>query len=112
MILGGADRGVDPTGLVEALATRRPAPRVIVVSPDRQRVADALATWPQPEGRAPSVDVAEDLESAVRTAVAGTPTGGVVLFSPAAPTPEGEGGFAARSRRFVEAAGVAGMDGG
>ena len=37
-----------------------------------------------------------------------TPRGGVVLFSPAAPTPDGEGGFAARSRQFVEAA--AGLD--
>ncbi len=42
VILGGADRGVDPSELVEALATRRPVPRVIVLEPDPQRLAEAL----------------------------------------------------------------------
>jgi hypothetical protein len=36
-----------------------------------------------------------------------TPEGGVVLFSPAAPTPEGEGGYGARSGQFVASAGLA-----
>ena len=50
--------------------------------------------------------VAADLAEAVDAAVSMTPPGGVVLFSPAAPTPDGEGGYGARSRQFVDAAGL------
>jgi hypothetical protein len=32
----------------------------------------------------------------------------VVLFSPAAPTPDGQGGYRQRSREFIAAAGLAG----
>ena len=42
VIVGGADRGVDPRGLVEALAARRPVPAVVVLPPDAER----LAAWP------------------------------------------------------------------
>jgi hypothetical protein len=42
----------------------------------------------------------------VAAAVAVTPAGGVILFSPAAPTPAGGGGYGARSREFVSAAGL------
>jgi UDP-N-acetylmuramoyl-L-alanine---L-glutamate ligase len=106
IIVGGADRGVDPTGLLQALAHRRPAPRVMVLPPDPQGLADRLASLPAADGPAPVVEVALDLEDAVRRAVSVTPAGGVVLFSPAAPTPEGEGGYGERSRRFVDAAGL------
>ena len=111
VILGGADRGVDTLGLVEALMARRPVPRVVLLPPDVNGLADSLAAGSGPEGPGPTVEVACDLEDAVRAAVAVTPAGGVVLFSPAAPTPEGEGGFTARSRRFVEATGLAGPPG-
>jgi UDP-N-acetylmuramoylalanine--D-glutamate ligase len=105
VILGGADRGVDPADLVDALLLRRPAPRVVVLPPDHQRLIDALAS--REAGRSSSAVVAvDDLAEAVEAAVAVTPRGGVVLFSPAAPTPDGEGGFGARSRQFVAAAGL------
>jgi UDP-N-acetylmuramoylalanine--D-glutamate ligase len=104
VILGGADRGVDPAGLVEAVATRRPPARIIVLAPDPQGLAKAMAAGGS--GSHPAVETAPDLESAVRRAVASTPSGGVVLFSPAAPTPEGGGGYGERSRRFVEASGL------
>jgi UDP-N-acetylmuramoylalanine--D-glutamate ligase len=106
VILGGADRGVDPAALVEALAVRRPAPRVIVMSPDGQGLVEALRSHAIGPGTHPSVDLVPDLETAVRTATASTPAGGVVLFSPAAPTPAVEGGYRERSRRFVAAAGL------
>jgi UDP-N-acetylmuramoyl-L-alanine---L-glutamate ligase len=108
VIVGGADRGVDPSGLVSALAARRPGPRIIVLAPDPHRLVDALSSGTGPDGSQPTVEGADDLEDAVRRAVRLTPRGGVVLFSPAAPTPEGEGGYAQRSRRFVEAAGLEG----
>ena len=115
VIVGGADRGVDPAGLGDALATRRPAPRVLVLAPDPHRLADAVvaraarsagAAGPGPSGGGPVVEVVADIETAVLRARAVTPAGSVVLFSPAAPTPDGEGGYSVRSRRFVEASGV------
>jgi UDP-N-acetylmuramoylalanine-D-glutamate ligase len=78
---------------------------VVVLPPDHRRLVDALAS--SGEGRSsPAVTVVDDLAGAVAAAVAVTPRGGVVLFSPAAPTPDGEGGFSARSRQFMAAAGL------
>jgi UDP-N-acetylmuramoyl-L-alanine---L-glutamate ligase len=105
VILGGADRGVDPSDLVEAIGARRPVPRIVVLPPEPDRLVGALV------GGAPSVSsvgnpsVATDIEEAVRLATSLTPSGGIVLFSPAAPTPDGGGGYAERSRQFVEASG-------
>jgi UDP-N-acetylmuramoylalanine--D-glutamate ligase len=96
VILGGADRGVDPSDLAEAIATRRPVPRVVVLPPVPDRLLGALVG---------TANVAADIEEAVRIATSVTPAGGVVIFSPAAPTPDGEGGYAERSRQFVEASG-------
>ncbi len=106
VILGGADRGVDPTELVDALAKRTPTPRVIVLQPGEGRMVDALTSSPSAGKTGLPVEAAPDLEAAVRAAVVSTPTGGVVLFSPGAPTPEGGGGFGERSRQFAEAAGL------
>lgn len=106
VILGGANRGVDPSSLLVALVARRPAPRVVILAPDPQHLATALAARSSAGGCSLPVEVADDLEAAVALAASGTPPGGVVLFSPAAPTAEGEGGFAERSRRFIRAAGL------
>lgn len=100
VILGGADRGVDPSDLVQALTLRRPLPKVVVLPPGPERLVEAL-------GPAVPIEVAADLAGAVAAAMVMTPPGGVVLFSPAAPTPTGEGGFSERSRLFVEAIGLA-----
>jgi UDP-N-acetylmuramoylalanine--D-glutamate ligase len=105
VILGGADRGVDPRGLVEALARRRPAPGVVVLPPAAERLAEALRAAGSGPGADRPVAVVADLAEAVDAAVAMTSPGGVVLFSPGAPTPDGEGGYAARSRQFLDAAG-------
>ena len=107
VILGGADRGVDPGPLMAALARRRPAPRVVVLPPDPQRVVAAIHALEGPV----QVEVAVDIEEAVLIASASTPAGGVVLFSPAAPTPEGQGGYRQRSRRYIAAAGLTDLGG-
>ncbi|HEX4220166.1 MAG TPA: UDP-N-acetylmuramoyl-L-alanine--D-glutamate ligase [Acidimicrobiales bacterium] len=103
LILGGADRGVDFTRLAEVVAARVPVPHIVVIPPDGRRIADRVTTV----GRQCRVDVpvseAADPGDAARRAWTTTPPGGVVLFSPAAPTPEGEGGFRERSRLFREA---------
>lgn len=107
VILGGADRGVDTGPLAEALARRRPRPAVVVLAPGGERLAESLETLSDGLGSAGLVvRRAPDLAEAVALAVATSAGQGVVLFSPAAPTPDGEGGYRARSRRFAEAAGV------
>jgi UDP-N-acetylmuramoyl-L-alanine---L-glutamate ligase len=103
LILGGADRGVDFSQLADAVARRRPTPRIVVIPPDGGRIVDRVMT----AGREHEVDLsiteAADLGDAARMAVTITPNGGVVLFSPGAPTPDGGGGFRERSRLFREA---------
>jgi len=103
VIVGGADRGVDPEPLLAALAAHRPRVTVVVVPPDPERMADLVSERLGPEG---VVHRADDLADAVAVATRDTPAGGVVLFSPGAPTPEGGGGYGARSRAFADAAGI------
>jgi UDP-N-acetylmuramoylalanine--D-glutamate ligase len=107
VIVGGADRGVDVAPLARALTGRRPVPTVVVLPPDGGRLAAALAGLPGGGGADVPRHEVVDLAQAVAVARESTAPGGVVLFSPAAPTPEGEGGFGARSRQFVEASGLA-----
>ncbi len=107
VIVGGADRGADVGPLVEALRHRRPLPTVVALPPDRDRLADAFARLPGRPDPMVAMLEADDMETAVRLAVDATADGGVVLFSPAAPTPEGGGGYGERSRQFIEASGVA-----
>jgi UDP-N-acetylmuramoylalanine--D-glutamate ligase len=104
VIVGGADRGVDPMPLVAALAAHRPPAAVVVLPPGADRLAGLLGDT----GSSPvaAVVTAEDVPAAVDLATGLTPDGGVVLFSPGAPTPEGEGGYRARSRQFADAAGL------
>ncbi len=99
VIVGGADRGVDPGPLAAALAAHRPPAAVVVLPPTPDRLVTALAAL------APMVRTAADLDEAVDVAQGLTPEGGVVLFSPGAPTPEGGGGYRARSLEFARAAG-------
>ncbi len=105
VIIGGADRGVDPEPLLAALAGHRPGVAVVVVPPDPERMAGLVSDRLGPAG---IVQAADDLADAVDLATRDTPVGGVVLFSPGAPTPEGEGGYGARSRAFADAAGIVG----
>ena len=100
LILGGADRGVDFAPLAEAVVARAPTPNIVVIPPDGGRIVDAVRAAGNRRQVEVSITETPDLGGAVRTAVAGTPNGGVVLFSPGAPTPTGHGGFGARSRRF------------
>jgi UDP-N-acetylmuramoylalanine--D-glutamate ligase len=102
VIVGGADRGTDPDQLLRSLEDRQPVPRVVVLGDGEDRASVAL----RGSGARVPVEVATDMADAVRRATAVTPVGGVVLFSPAAPTPNGGGGYAQRSREFVAAAGL------
>jgi UDP-N-acetylmuramoylalanine--D-glutamate ligase len=97
VIVGGADRGVDPGPLAAALAAHRPPAAVVVLPPTQDRLVTALA------GVVAMIQSAADLDEAVDLARRLTPNGGVVLFSPGAPTPEGGGGYRARGMAFARA---------
>ena len=104
VILGGADRGVDPA-VGGGAVPPRPLPAVVVLPPDR-------TGWPTPSPAVPEGPSRGGGGRGRRPGGRGAgpwppPRGGVVLFSPAAPTPDGDGGYGERSRRFVAAAGLA-----
>jgi UDP-N-acetylmuramoyl-L-alanine---L-glutamate ligase len=104
LVSGGADRGVDMTALALALVERVPVPVVMLVGDGALPLAEAIARVPG--GDRVTVTRTGSLEEAVHQATSATPAGGVVLFSPAQPTPSDEGDFRARSRRFIRAAGL------
>ncbi len=110
VIVGGADRGVDPAPLVEAVRQLRPRPRVVVLAPGPPPLLEALGR-PGPDGAQIGPTEVGDLAAAVQLAREITPDGGVVLFSPAAPTPAGGGGYGARAAEFLVATGLEDHDG-
>ncbi len=98
VLLGGEDRGVDYTPLRDFLASRALPVAVIGLPDSGPRILDALKDIP-----ALRAVVAEDLPAAVRIARSLTPSGGVVLLSPAAPSYGRFDNFEHRSRVFREA---------
>lgn len=96
VILGGADRGVDPSPLVDEVA-RWPDGRLrAVVVPQN---GAGLA------GRAGLSVVAEagDVPTAAHAAKVASEAGDVILFAPGAPTPPEVGNWETRSRQFRDA---------
>ncbi|MGY1811660.1 UDP-N-acetylmuramoyl-L-alanine--D-glutamate ligase [Blastococcus sp. SYSU D00820] len=84
LIAGGADRGLDYTGLARALADRRDAVALVTVPDTGARLAaDVRAAA---DGTPVAVTEAPDLGAAVAAAIDRTPSGGVVLLSPGAPS--------------------------
>jgi UDP-N-acetylmuramoylalanine--D-glutamate ligase len=93
VLLGGADRGVNPAPLKEEIA-RWPAGAIRAVALPEN--GDALA-------RACGVEVigaADTVPDAVEYAAVELPRNGVVMFSPAAPTPPSAGNWKLRSEAF------------
>jgi len=96
VLLGGADRGVDPGPLTEEVGRWAPGLLSAVALPDSG--ADLA-------GRI-GVDLLAavgDVAGGVRTALGMLPADGVVLFSPGAPTPAPVGTWKTRSQQFREA---------
>ncbi|MBM0226908.1 MULTISPECIES: UDP-N-acetylmuramoyl-L-alanine--D-glutamate ligase [Micromonospora] len=96
VIVGGNDRGVDYTPLRDHLAEREIT--VIGIPDSGARIVAALAGLPGVRS-----EVVEDLTAAVRQARRLTPSDGVVLLSPAAPSYGRYRNFEHRSEAFREA---------
>jgi len=93
VVLGGADRGVDPAPLVEEAARWAPGRlRAVTVPTNGRGLADRAAL--------PVVAEADGVAGAVAQALAVLPTDGVLLFSPGAPTVPGTGNWETRSAEF------------
>jgi UDP-N-acetylmuramoyl-L-alanine---L-glutamate ligase len=87
VIVGGHDRGIDYAVLVARLRAE-PRPGVVLIDASGERIRTML-------GPVPRVHVAASMSEAVALARAMTPSGGVVVLSPAAPS-------YGRYRNFVE----------
>jgi UDP-N-acetylmuramoylalanine--D-glutamate ligase len=84
VIVGGHDRGIDYTRLIERLGTA-PKPGLVLMDASGKRIGKVLATASR----------VETMDQAVAAARRITPVGGVILLSPAAPS-------YGRYRSFVE----------
>lgn len=96
LIAGGFDRGVDYGVLVDTLARRASPTCVVTMGPAGERIAREIAT-----STSLSIYGAESMGDAVALARASLPTGGVVLFSPAAPSFDRYRNWLERSEDFA-----------
>lgn len=99
LIVGGYDRGVDIADLSDELAAMEPEPALVSVGAVGERVSDGLGER-KPGFRSAR---ASRMDEAVRLSASLVGKGGVVLFSPASPTPREEGSYVQRSDAFVAA---------
>jgi UDP-N-acetylmuramoylalanine--D-glutamate ligase len=99
VVVGGTDRGVDAGPLAEEVGRWRPGRLHAVALPD---TGTELAT----RCGLAVVAVADSVEAATRSALDAAGPGGVVLFSPAAPTPARIGTWQTRSDQFRAALSV------
>lgn len=97
LIMGGADRGIDLSPLVESLGGARNLKSVILMGDDGDPLVAALTKVAFPVVRIAGHDMAAAVAEAARLAVAGD----VVVFSPGAPTPASLGTWEDRSREFT-----------
>lgn len=95
ILLGGYDRGIDYTPLVDYLRDHVAA-AIICMGPSGQRIYDQLIA----NGCATALYVTSMVD-AVRIARERTPDGGVVLLSPAAPSYDQYKDFTARGQAFA-----------
>ena len=103
MLIGGQDRGLDWQPFADRLAARPPR-AVVCTGATRQRVSALL----QQTLRAPTLSgvfAVESFEAAFLLAQSQTPTGGVLLLSPGAPSFGQFRDYVERGRRFAELAG-------
>jgi UDP-N-acetylmuramoylalanine--D-glutamate ligase len=98
VIVGGEDRGVDYAPLRDFLAARSVVATLIGVPDSGGRILDVVKDLPTL-----TTLLADDLVAAVRLSRSCTPSGGVVLLSPAAPSYGRFDNFEHRSRVFRQA---------
>ena len=96
LILGGHDRGIDYTPLIERLC-RSPVHALILLDVSGRRIHRQI----------PASHLTESMQQAVSLARSLTPRGGVILLSPAAPSYGTYRSFIERGQDFARCAGLA-----
>jgi UDP-N-acetylmuramoylalanine--D-glutamate ligase len=97
LIVGGFDRGVDYAPLLNGLHDESDRITIWAVGPAGQRIASLAATT----HASLKIETVDDLPSAVHHAVHALPEGGVVLFSPGAPSFDAYKNWEERSAHFT-----------
>lgn len=100
LLAGGYDRGLDYAPLAAYVFTH-PQVRIICMGACGHRIATALES----QGTPPAF-VASSFEDAVRFAQDNTPSGGVILLSPAAPSYDMFTDFTQRGQIFAQLCGI------
>ncbi len=97
LIAGGFDRGVDYESLTLALTTRAATTTLVTLGPAGERLGESVSS----RGSDVTVHAARDMAAAVRVASEAVAGGGVVLFSPAAPSFDAYQNWSERSNDFA-----------
>jgi UDP-N-acetylmuramoylalanine--D-glutamate ligase len=105
LLLGGYDRQQDYHHLA-TLICKEDISLVITLPGNGDRIAAAIKETKDKTGTGPEIFAADDLASAVTTATAKTPRGGIVLLSPAAPSYGSFENFQERGQAFAKLAGL------
>ena len=100
LILGGTERGVAARPLAEEAAQWAPGQLLTVTVPEN---GASLADRSGLEVTASATSVEEAVQIGVAALLAQDSAGGILLFSPAAPTPRAAGNWQDRSASFREA---------
>lgn len=105
VLLGGFDRGLDFTDLALFLV-KHPVCAVVTLPDNGKRIAEAIRqAFVAKETVMPAIVEARDLTEAVAEAADVTPSGGVILLSPASPSYGRFKNFEERGGAFIKAAG-------
>ncbi len=103
LIMGGEDRGIPYDAFAKSLRKRLQRATNVVLLPGSERIASAIRDELAASKSFIKLIQVTSLPDAVLEAALVTPKGGVVLFSPGAPTPTKEGSYKDRSEIFQKA---------
>ncbi len=103
LIMGGEDRGIPYEIFAQSLRKRLQRATNVVLLPGSERIAAAIRAELEASKSFIKLITVASLQDAVLEAALVTPKGGVVLFSPGAPTPKAEGSYKERSEIFQKA---------
>jgi UDP-N-acetylmuramoylalanine--D-glutamate ligase len=95
LILGGEDRGVDPSSLIDAIRVHGQVRAVVLLGPVGKSWASLIS-----HKTGLRLFHVETMEQAVEVGASLAYSGDVILFSPAAPTPKHEGNWETRLKQF------------
>jgi len=104
ILLGGYDRGVDIEELAEYMVKKN-VHGVVTMGTNGNKIATAIRKYRDLYAGSIVLNESNNLSEAIRLAVANTPTGGVILLSPGAPSYDHFKNYAERGNAFAQLSG-------